>query len=204
MDGETQREPYMGNIVAVRASGNQVLFDSEHRHQHFITLYISTASRRRSLSNDWIHPENRLIELCMSEAQWATMISSIGLGKGVPVTLKHTESLGDIKSPKLEQEDRSSLFRPEVEKNTSEALALIDELLATRTTKTQDGILEMIRSKITSSQSFVAEQFDEHAEKTVERAKAEVHAYMTNAIQSAGLEALGVAPLLLETDNDEI
>jgi hypothetical protein len=51
-----------------------------------------------------------------------------------------------------------------------------------------------------SNASFVAKSFGEHMEETVEKAKAEVHGYMTHVIQRAGLEAItgGQLPLQIE------
>jgi hypothetical protein len=43
---------------------------------------------------------------------------------------------------------------------------------------------------ITGSQKFVADMFDEHMEVTVDKAKAEVHAYMNRAISTMGLQAI--------------
>lgn len=117
------KEPFMGNISLSRTSGNgQVMFDSPHAHQHVISMTISTAYRKHDLSRDWIFPEDRIVQLDMTEAQWAKMVSSIGMGSGTPVTLKYTQELGVIAPPVLEVENRTSLFKKQVSLNIVDAV----------------------------------------------------------------------------------
>jgi hypothetical protein len=53
------------------------------------------------------------------------------------------------------------------------------------------GALQPLKSAL----PFVAGQFPEHMENTVEAAKAEMHGHMTNAIQRAGLDAIACGAL---------
>jgi hypothetical protein len=63
------------------------MFGSDMGHGGGVTLTLQTASTRRGLSRDWHHAERIVAELTMSESQWARLVSSIGQGEGVPVTL---------------------------------------------------------------------------------------------------------------------
>ena len=59
--------------------------------------------------------------------------------------------------------------------------------------------------QLASNLPYVAEQLGKHMEETVEKAKAEIHGYMTGVVQRAGLDALtnGVTPLQIEYKDDE-
>ena len=80
--------PSYGSVVLTRASGHQRLFGSPFRHQHFITFEIHRAVDQRSLSNTrTFHRGLPIIEVRMSEAQFARFITSGGNGEGTPCTL---------------------------------------------------------------------------------------------------------------------
>jgi len=79
-DDIKEGEPYMGTVQISRVSGHVALFDSEAKHQHFIALRINHADRRRSLSQDWIHSKGQVVEVYMTEAQFAaTLLGSVYL-----------------------------------------------------------------------------------------------------------------------------
>lgn len=56
--------------------------------------------------------------------------------------------------------------------------------------------LEWIAGRVEGHTKFVADQFDEHMEDTTEKAKIEVNAYITNAVQKAGLDAIAEKGML--------
>jgi hypothetical protein len=178
-------------------SGHATLFNSDFRHQHYITIRIKRASLRRDLSNDWIFGGQELIEVALSEAQWATFISTLNHGDGVPCTLNW---LPDGLVPGIEPDlDRRAQFRGEVSEHIVDALASIDEVLASPGLRKKDKeALERAKRQMQGNLNFIVEQFDEHAEKTLEKAKIEVEAYLTGAVQRAGLKALGAEPPVLE------
>lgn len=94
-DDETvENHPAFAQIVAHRVSSTPgaVLFDSELQHGHYVTIQISEATRRRGLNRDWIYGGKRIIEVAMSEAQWASFVSSMNTS-GVPCTLEWREKL---------------------------------------------------------------------------------------------------------------
>jgi len=84
--------PAWGLIGASRVSSSPPgasLFDSDLRHQHYVTVRIKAAKRRRDLHRDWIGGGKEYIEIAMSEAQWASFVSSMNTGDGVPCTVEH-------------------------------------------------------------------------------------------------------------------
>src|SRR3546814_5396409 len=56
-------------------------------HQNFVSIRICRSSLNRDLSNDWHYGKDQMMEVNMSEAQWATFVSSMNVGSGTPCTL---------------------------------------------------------------------------------------------------------------------
>lgn len=199
------RHPAFAQIGASRVSGHTNLYDSDFDHNAFMTVTISRSQLRRNLANDWHSAREELIHVAMSEAQWATFVSSPNVGSGVPCTLQHIgrEQVPGLPSPQA----RTDQFRGEVDAAMTKALAalqkLANELDGSGLPKGKAAALRELVSAahgaIRGTVPFVAEQFDEHMEKTVERAKAEIHGYMTGALMRSGMDAIanGAPPLQL-------
>lgn len=185
---EVEEEPYMVMVGAQRRQGDTVLFDSEHRHQNYIALTIVQASRERGLSRDWIFGGKEIIEVAMSEAQWASMISSLNFGSGVPGTLQRLQG-ERIPQPKLPA-PRTDEFSKEIVTAITDVLDRLNELKKGKHTKATMHELDVITSHLKANIPFVAESFDKHMEDRVEKAKVEIEAHMVATVQRAGLDAL--------------
>lgn len=204
MDEITEKEEYMVTVGASRQQGDVVLFDSEHRHQNFISLRISSAHRERSLSHDWVYDDKELIEVRMSESQWAAMISSLNYGSGVPATLQHLQRVR-VEQPVL-AEEKTDKFSAEMEDTIEAVVERLVELKKGKHTKATQRELDVIISHLRGNIGYVADQFDRHMEERVDKAKTEIEAHMNSAVQRAGFEVLigqGKAPLMIEEDIDE-
>lgn len=196
MPGERITHPCFAQISGSRRSGNSVLYDSDFQHQHTVCITINTSELKRSLSSDWHHAKNQLIEVELSEAQWATFVSSLNVGGGVPCTLryKYGESIPGLAMPINNREK----FKVEVNETLQEGLdtlkKLREELEASKLSQKDKarlaGFLTRTERCFGGSFKFVADQFDEHIENTVERAKVEVNAYVNNMVMRSGIAAL--------------
>lgn len=201
-DGPGSREqvtthPAYAQIRASRVSGNTALYDSDFRHNHYMTLSISRSELHRSLSRDWHFAREEIIEVAMTESQWATFVSSLNVGGGVPCTIQHIDRKPVPQLP--DPVARTDQFTVEMRKSMQNVIDRVDALIAGAKTKAQKHELQMLRQQIMSNLPFVASQFEEHMETTVEAAKQEVHGYMTGLMHRAGLEALsGNLPLQIE------
>lgn len=198
-DNEKEQEPYMGTIQASRVSSNPgaALFDSETRHGHFIMLRINTASRRRNLSSDWVHSEKQVVEVSLSEAQWATFISTLNMGDGTPCTIEWIRDVGKIDGPAM-PDNRVDMFHDEMLDRLDQAKERLGALKnAPGISKKNQKEIEMIEQELTGNIGFVADQFGRHMEKYIAKAKTDVEAYMNAAIHRAGL-----AKLLGKEDSD--
>lgn len=191
-----ETHPSYGSIAVTRGHGHAVLYGSDFHHQHFVTVSIRGSELHRSLSNDWHHSTNEIIEVMMSEAQWAAFVASVGVGDGVCCTIRHI----NLKLvPQLENPpNRRSQFKDEVKgrlEMTVKAISALerrinDAKLSQTTRKELLGEMETVRRNVLDNVDFVAKQFDEHMEATVERAKTEISTFIQGFLARVGLKGI--------------
>lgn len=193
------KHPAFGQISVSRrqAGGNGInLYDSDFGHNNFVTIEVKRSELHRDLSRDWHFPREELIQINMSESQWATFVSSFGMGSGVPCTLTWLPGEGYV--PGIPTFERKEVFKREMEEASQEAIDGIKKLIAAvgetgLSKKKQEelvsGANRALRA-LTSSMPFVHDQFNEHVEVTVERGMQEIHGYLNAAVTRAGLKTL--------------
>lgn len=208
-DDYTERHPAFGMIGANRVSSTgATLAGSDFRHQHYITISIKRAHMARGLSHDrWSTAGDgpEVVEVALSEAQWATFISTLNVGDGIPATILWTETDGHMPSI-VPTTNRRLQLHAEVDERLQHALELLRDVEGSIESSKQLGAgarkdlgdrARQARQELESNLDYVAGQFDKHAEETVERAKTEVEALVMRAIQRAGIKALaGDGPIL--------
>lgn len=198
--GQRVTHPAFASIRASRVSGNACLYDSDFQHQHYVTVTIMRSELQRSLSNDWHHGREELIEVSMSESQWSHFVSSMNVGSGAPCTLSRYNGklVPGLPSPKPMPEQFSEEIKVSVAEGINRIRAIQEKLnsamgiTAVRELRKELGTIE---SALVGTTKFIADQFDEHVERTVDRAKTEINAYALNHVVQAGLEHLGVPTL---------
>lgn len=210
-DGTKTTHPAFGQITVHRVQGATNLYGSDFTHHGFVSVAISRSEMHRNLSRDWHFARGEIVEVWLSEAQWATFVSSFNLGSGVPCTIASDH--GEI-VPGLPERKTFKLYAEEASESMAETIAklrALEENMVAATSKlskkAQDEVMRSVRDAIatlTSSIPFVRQSFDQHIEEGVERAKVEVNAYMMNAVREAGLQALATpqTPLLIEEKKD--
>lgn len=167
-----------------------VLFDSEVRHNHYVVVKLSTASRKRDLSRDWLMAERQVVEVAMSEAQWASFVSSMNAGDGVPCTLLARE--GDWNVPGMPYAPRLQESMKEVRGAADEALAEVQAAFAAYAEKKSAANLNTLKYAIANASpnmEFAAKSLTEHAENVVQKARVDIEAIVTSKAKQ-----LGVAP----------
>jgi hypothetical protein len=197
-------KPYMGTVQLSRVSGKVTLFGSEARHQHFIALRINRADRRRDLSRDWIHSGDQLVEVYLTEAQFASLITSLNVGDGTPCTLHWLHSEGYIKGPG-KPESRADLFHAEMMTTLEKAIDRLTTLRETKglTAKARNEI-DMALQDLQKNTGFVADQFSKHMEDHLSKSKAEIEAYLNAFIQREGLKALAADEVDHRLEHDDL
>lgn len=195
-DTEVWRHPAYAQVSISHVSGSADLYGSDFTHQHYVTLRIKSSEMKRDLSRDWHHEREELIEIALSEAQYATMVAAPNRS-GVCCTLQHFN--GEM-IPGLPRRDSTHIhkdeFREKLQKTVRELKVQREEIekaTSSLAKKLREAMLGPITSAIREIESnipFLVQSFDEHMETNIEKAKVEVNAYVTNTIHRAGLEAL--------------
>lgn len=188
--------PAWGMIGASRVStgggpyGGAVLFDSDVAHQHYVVLRIGRASRKRDLHTDWISERGGrgdIVEVAMSEAQWASMVSSMNTS-GVPCTIRRTEKDGIM--PDLDFDSRLDLTHREIKTAAVKAMEKVVEARDAYEAKKNAANLRALHFAIENMPAnleFAAKQLTEHSETVVQKARADVEAFAINKAQELGL-----------------
>ena len=216
-DETTQEHPAFGNISIIRTSGLTKLYDSPLLHHNFITLRIETAVLRRNLNKNWHHPEAQLVEVRLSEAQFAQAIMSMNT-TGTPCTLsfyRHPKT-GEVMRPKLGDDDIKEdrqIFDEEIQAKVDEVSAKIKSVKDDLAKALGDKVSKKVKEEalavvgklqyIIENLPFIQSQFAEAMEKAESVAKTEVVALANALVQQKGLEALGVKRTDLLDERDE-
>lgn len=214
--GPEEKDPSFGLVSISRVSGQRRLFDSPFEHQHFITLSIKRAYRSRTdLHSDYIGEEAELIEVAMSEVQFAAMVTSLNMGVGTPCTIARWDGKV-VKEPKPDQTKKT--FEKEGKEHWADLAKMAAELeklteRAPSTLKAADRermafLALKLHQGLTDSAEFFHEQFQKSMDKVVTVAKGEVQAHVLNVIHKAGMKALeggkpGAEPFRLDFSDEK-
>lgn len=195
-----ETHPAYAQIAVSRVSGGSgILYGSDFAHHHHLEISIRPSRRVRGLSNDFYFANlDGYITVALSEAQWATFVSTPNSGMGTPCTLRDIRHLGEDHSRQVPgitpPPRRDEQFRREAEAKMREALDRLGRLadavaalsLSAKARATLARDISMTRSSLTDSLPWVARQFDEHVETTIENAKTEIHAYIAARVGPGG------------------
>jgi hypothetical protein len=136
------------------------------------------------------------VEVSLSEAQWASFVSSLGLGAGVPCTLQSVQGKQIPQIPGVQ--DKAAQFKGEAKASARKAMDALDgvedQIAGLKISEKQkkeliDG-LNVSRMTLRSSLNFVLSQFGEYVEDTMTKARIEVNAYAQQMLISTGLAKL--------------
>lgn len=203
MGDEKECHESFGMIQINRVTGGgRKLFGSHLRnHQHYITLRIMRAERHHGLDEDSYYPRRELIEISMSAAQFANLITSLNVGSGTPCTLHTVAGIRMEEVPEEVYQEHQKIregFEKKIDKiaeRLEEVRDEFDEMLQEKTISKKKA-REMMAKVAKSAQDmrlnapFVVSQFQESAERVVTHAKAEVEAFTSTMFRQAGIEAI--------------
>lgn len=188
---DNEQHPAWGLIGASRVSSSPpgaILFDSDIQHQHYVVVRVSQTARKRDLHRDWLHGRQQHIEIAMSEAQWASFVSSMNVGQGVPCTVL---SIGREQIPGFPYEPRLRESLSEVQQASQQAMEKIEAAFAAYKEKKNASNLRDLEYAIKNApanMTFAAKSLAEHAENVVQRARADVEAMVVNKAAQMGIE----------------
>jgi hypothetical protein len=85
-----KKHPSFGMVSFSRCYGtNRRLFQSHVKNMTTVRLRIKQASVKHSLHQDHTYGEESLIEVELSPAQFAELLTSMNVGDGVPCTINY-------------------------------------------------------------------------------------------------------------------
>jgi hypothetical protein len=203
----------MAGFSRVSAHPGAFLFGSDFRHGNYMTLTISRAERLRSLSKDWFHSYEQLIQIALSESQFCEMITRPNMGDGVPVTLTRFggKLVKEPPSPEVIGEEFVKDMKADTEacvKDLRAAIGVLHEAIESgKVGKTAlrdiEKQLEYAACAVDRGIPFVENQFRRSVEHVVGRAKTEIEAHVSAVAMRIGvdamrLEAKNSAPKLID------
>jgi hypothetical protein len=207
VDEVIERHPSFGLVGLFKTCGSQPLFGSPLEvNNGYVSLKISHGERIHSgYGYDRYFPCNTVVEIMLSEAQFAQLITSWNSGEGVPCTLDHVTGEGgmmpgwpeddfvsDTEHVRNEFNDRIS----DVKKKVDSSINLMNGILEKKgalTKAEKDQIkfgMESLRRLLDDTAPFMAEQFVEVTEKVVQKTVTEIDAFVTKVAMNTGLESL--------------
>lgn len=209
-----EKHPSYGTILVNTISGQGYLFGSNAQHHSFVGITIMEAEMRRDLSHDWTYGTKELIEIWMTEAQWAHFISSFGNGSGTPVTLRHVEGRRRPMPP--EPAPKALEFKAEVREHLQRAFDNLTGVLTAIDTALQPGSKSLSKTElkalssslttakydISSNLDYVMGQFHAQVEKDLSAAKIEAEAYFNRRLAELGVRAAQTAHMLDQNIRD--
>lgn len=209
-DDRKTSHPAYGVIEISRTSSNHMrLFQSDFNHHHFITLRISTADAIESYGvAEHVFPKERIIEVALSEAQFARMITTPNMGCGTPCTLEHVRVPASLQEyadgkqiPPVEKEDIRETHADKIGKICRERLADLDEIQEQLATWRQEKhrptlseldqlIRRMEALHLASNFAYLQQVLEEHMEATIEEGRTEIESHVSMLAQRLGLDAV--------------
>lgn len=202
---KTFSHPAYGCVVLTNHSGMRRLFGSDLIHHNWVCLEFHAADYHRGNSNDGHYARETLLEVYISEAQWARIIASSGSGNGTPVTISerrdgklvHVPAIAEPQSTKkeLHGEEMADEIRgklEEITKISASIKAMVDApgTVSKKDLKKLQWDLDILLGNLPLNVKFVYDQFAEATEKLEESCKLEVEAHLNRFIHQTGLEHL--------------
>jgi hypothetical protein len=214
---EESHESYVMVGFSRRNGSPGAMFGSSLRvHESYVTLRVTSAVRIHEDGYDRYFGSLRgeILEVDLSAAQFAELLTTMNIGSGVPGTLRYLSNRKVPNPPeaKVEAVRVREGFARDMKKLVRDAKASVEavkEKLSGKTVSQSDrkavlGAMEDLVQRVESDAPWMLQMFEEATEKVVVAAKAEMDAFATHNIVAEGLRsfaeraAAGEAPALPE------
>lgn len=197
------KHPSFGMLGFSRVNGNSgYLFGTNVQPNNYIEMCLYTGSMKRDDIEDNFYPNDNILTVKMSPAQFSELITSMNYSRGVPCTItsfngkriKQAENIENRKTVSARSfNEKMAKFALSINKNMTTAEKLIAKKNLSK--KDQEELRMMlygIQTELTSNIPFFREIFQEEMDKIVVDAKAEIDAAMQHTVTKAGIKALGL------------
>ena len=210
-DYQTHESYGLAKFVRTQSSHAHNLFGSSITHKDTIHLSISKGSVKRDLHREWFIDENEIVEVELSENQFAELITTMNIGTGIPCTIKHLNGKSMSAPP---YENQRQLFEKEFKADikkigadlnslVTELHKLIEEKAPRSAYKELLSKVRMVSQDVNANLPFVQKSFNEAMDKTVTEAKGEIEAFVLNKILTLGIESLKNQTPMIEGDQND-
>ena len=201
----------------VGGSGMYV-FGSAVKTNHIISLAIRQCRRDHHLNQDWYFGGKELVEVHMSELQFAKLITSLNVGQGVPCTINYVNGLDykpgeSVKPPEVPDPSEIQMvqdeFRIKAKLLNEKFNGTINDLRAVAANSNMskkdkeaiDKAIDRFSTEIKSNMPFLLSQLTEAAGRVINAAKTEVLAWTERTLKSVGLSHMkNEAPTMIGAD----
>lgn len=213
--------PAFGMVSVSRRHTNKgTLFASDLNHHELIVVSVSqgqTAEHEGSIRHRKEPRATPLIEFTLSPAQWAAMITSFGMGDGVPCTLNIVREGKPVRVPDiLPIESTRERFDRQIEENARRQIEKMQEVLAELGELVAKGkagkkeLAELYRSmsiglgNLPVNLAFTSTLLQEQMDDIVASGKAELEAVALGVAQRMGVKEISrLAALEDKSGEDE-
>lgn len=198
IENNIESHPAYGSISVTSPAHTPAtkLFGSDLSHNHTISISIHSAEMERRYGSEWIYGKKRIMNIELSHAQFAHMISSVG-GTDTPCTLRYVnnETLPLIS----ENTTNESTIKQEFEKTIKTSVEGLDKTIQQVTELLYKGrvnksdltaILQIIKTtkqNITDNLPFFVDQFDRHIESQKDEAIAQIESSIAINLKEIGM-----------------
>jgi hypothetical protein len=185
-----------------QSGGGGQLFGSHlANHHETIVLEIKRGVRQHGLSHDWTHGRSQLIEVVLSPAQFAQLLTSMNFGDGVPCTIRRLLGKQMEPVPASHEPEQVKILKG-VKRELGEMVASmagrraeLSTILAKKSIVKKDrerlaALTHDIFRWFESNGAFAFRSFEESAERVVTAAKAQVDEFVLATFIKAGMEKL--------------
>lgn len=191
--GHVRREhPAFAMIGASRfTGGGYTLFGSPINHNSGVTIRVVEAREEGDQYTSRQYGDKMILELVVSEAQWASFVTAMNIGSGVPCTLTYRQDGDMVRVPAIEDthpmERRALMIKDKMAKDMAELQAFVAELdkvldepgtVSKTRLKELRGMIQQAVVHAPSNYQFAADMVTEHMEQAVTAARAEVEGYI--------------------------
>jgi hypothetical protein len=192
---ETTHPSYALAVFSRTQGGGRAVFGSELLHHDTIRLRVSRAKHIEDLAHEWYFPTQEILELEFSPHQFATLLTTLNVGSGVPCTLTRLEGQSFKYEPPTDLRTRYQADLDDAGKDAVRSLIELQELIDTLPLsgvkkKELLGKVSAVRNKVSGTMPFIVNQFHEKMETVVADGKAAIEAFTMGMVVKTGLEAL--------------
>lgn len=203
-----ETHPAYGMVAFNRVSGSPgKMFGSKiPQHGQYVRLVIKRGQRKHDHGDMLKGMGLSLIEVWLSSAQFAELLTTMNIGDGVPCTLARIAGKSVECMPQDEETESDRTYaaaRDKMRGFAGELRGKVDAIRAkleakgtikVATRKEIAQLLDRIMMEVSSNMPFLLRCYQEAVEKVSTQAKAELDAMVSKVITDKGLEALGIDP----------